>query len=87
MDNEDLSTSNKINNTKESKQVSNQGNLWNDILKDSMSKKDLEQSHIFIFGDKMSGKKSLIKSMNKELLNKTDLDGKLMINKNRLKEV
>ena len=52
-----------------------QSNLWNDILKESMTKKDLEQSHIFIFGDKNSGKKSLIKSINKDLLNKIEIDG------------
>jgi hypothetical protein len=76
MDNEDVSMSNKTKQTEATKQQPKQGNLWNDILKESMTKKDLEQSHVFIFGDKLSGKKSLIKSMNKDLLNKTDLDGK-----------
>ena len=52
-----------------------EGNLWNDILKESSTKKDLEQSHIFIFGDKNTGKKSLIKSINKDILNKTEIDG------------
>jgi len=75
MDNEDISISNKTKKTESIKQQSKQGNLWNDILKESMTKKDLEQSHVFIFGDKLSGKKSLIKSINKDLLNKTDLDG------------
>jgi hypothetical protein len=86
MDNEHYSMSNKTKQIEESKQPLKQGNLWNDILKESMTKKDLEQSHVFIFGDKLSGKKSLIKSINKDLLNKTDLDGNYQLNKNLLKE-
>ncbi len=49
-------------------------NIWQDILKESMSKKDLDESNLFIFGDKFSGKRSLIKYLNKELLQKNEYD-------------
>lgn len=42
-------------------------NIWQDILTEANTNKDLEESHLFIFGDKTSGKKNLIKSINKEL--------------------
>ena len=51
-------------------------NIWQDILNEAMSKKDLEESNVFVFGDKFVGKRSLIKVMNKELLQKGELDGK-----------
>ncbi len=53
-----------------------QSNIWNDILRESMTKKDLEESNVFIFGDKFSGKRSLIKHINRELLQKGELEGK-----------
>lgn len=53
----------------------NQTNLWNEILREALTKKDLEQSHLFIFGDKNSGKKTIIKNINKDLLNKVDAEG------------
>lgn len=42
-------------------------NIWTEILIESSSKKDNEEANIFIFGDKASGKKTLIRKMNKEL--------------------
>ena len=57
----------------------NQTNIWQDILRDSMSKKDLEDSHIFIFGDKFVGKHSLIKNINKELLQKNEFEGFIIL--------
>jgi hypothetical protein len=51
-------------------------NIWNEILRESMTKKDLEESNVFIFGDKFSGKRSLIKHINKELLQKGEVEGK-----------
>ncbi len=51
-----------------------QTNMWQEILRDAMTKKDLEESNVFIFGDKFSGKRSLIRIMNKELL-KSELEG------------
>ena len=52
-----------------------QSNIWSDILRESMLKKDLEESNIFIFGDKFTGKRSLIRIINKELLQKGELEG------------
>jgi hypothetical protein len=31
-------------------------NMWQEILRDAMTNKDLEESHLFIFGDKNVGK-------------------------------
>lgn len=42
-------------------------NIWAEILSESMTKKDNEEANIFIFGDKATGKKTLIRKMNKEL--------------------
>lgn len=53
-----------------------QSNIWQEILRDAMTKKDLEESNVFIFGDKFSGKRALIKIMNKEIL-KSDHEGKI----------
>ena len=39
-------------------------NLWQEILRAAMTKKDLEDANIFIMGDQLTGKKSLIKVMN-----------------------
>jgi hypothetical protein len=52
-----------------------QANIWQDILRESMTKKDLEESHIFVFGDKLVGKHTLIKIINKELLQKNEYEG------------
>jgi hypothetical protein len=49
-------------------------NIWQDILKESMTKKELEESNVFFFGDKFSGKRTLIKYINKELLQKNEFD-------------
>jgi hypothetical protein len=52
-----------------------QSNIWQDILREAMTKKDLEDSHIFVFGDKFVGKHTLIKLINKELLQKNEFEG------------
>ena len=62
---------------KNKSETQNQNNIWNEILRESMTKKDLEESNVFIFGDKFSGKRSLIKHINRELLQKGELEGKL----------
>ena len=41
-------------------------NIWQEILSESISKKDNEEPNIFVFGDKNTGKKSLLRVMNKE---------------------
>ena len=40
--------------------------IWKEILSESTTKKDYEEANIFVFGDKSTGKKSLIRLMNKE---------------------
>ena len=40
--------------------------IWKEILSESAIRKETEEANIFIFGDKSSGKKSLIRAMNKE---------------------
>jgi hypothetical protein len=62
--------------TKDKTAETTTNNIWQDILKSAMTKKDLEESHVFIFGDKFCGKRSLIKIINKELLQKGELEGK-----------
>ena len=42
-------------------------NIWQQILQEANTHKEIEESHLFIFGDKNTGKRSLIKSINKEL--------------------
>ncbi len=49
-------------------------NIWQEILNEAMTNKDLEESNVFVFGDKFVGKRSLIKIINKELLQKGELD-------------
>ena len=49
-------------------------NIWQDILKESMTKNEIEDSNVFFFGDKFTGKRSLIKYINKELLQKNEFD-------------
>lgn len=41
--------------------------IWNEILKEAKLDKEIEESHMFLFGNRNTGKKSLIKSINKEL--------------------
>ena len=47
-----------------------QTNMWKDILREAMSKKELEDANIFIFGDQLTGKKSLIKVINKDVISR-----------------
>lgn len=44
-----------------------QPSIWQEIIKDSMHKKDMEDTNIFIFGDKITGKKSLFRMLSKEI--------------------
>jgi predicted AAA+ superfamily ATPase len=55
-------------------------NIWQEILTEAMSKKDLDESHIFIFGDRLVGKHTLVKVINKELLQKNDHDDRKIAN-------
>ena len=42
-------------------------NMWQEILREAMPKKDIENSNIFVFGDKMTGKRALFKVMNRSV--------------------
>ena len=54
-------------NSEEMKKLLEQGGMiWQEILKESTTKKEAEEANIFIFGDKDTGKKSLIRIMNKD---------------------
>ena len=54
-------------NSEEMKKLLDQGGMiWQEILKESTTKKEAEEANIFIFGDKDTGKKSLIRIMNKD---------------------
>lgn len=41
--------------------------IWQEILSESAVKKENENTNIFIFGDNSTGKKSIIRAMNKEV--------------------
>ena len=41
--------------------------IWQEILSESTVKKENEDTNIFIFGDNSTGKKSIIRAMNKEI--------------------
>lgn len=41
--------------------------IWQQICNDATIHKEIEESHVFVFGDKNTGKRSLFKSLNKEL--------------------
>ena len=42
-------------------------NMWQEILREAIPKKEVENSNIFVFGDKMTGKRSLFKIMNRSV--------------------
>ena len=46
---------------KKTESTAKEQNLWQEILRAAMTKKDLEDANIFIMGDQLTGKKSLIK--------------------------
>ena len=47
-------------------------NTWQAILRESMPKKEIESTNIFVFGDKMTGKSSLFKIMNRIIFTDND---------------
>ena len=48
-------------------------NMWQEMLREANRKKEIEESNIFIFGDKFSGKKSLIKNISQRILLKDEI--------------
>lgn len=45
-----------------------QSNLWQSILNDVAQRDDVRESHLLVLGDKGAGKRSLIQSLNKNLI-------------------
>lgn len=48
-------------------EIENKNSIWQQIIKEANTQKDVDETHIFMFGDKNVGKRSIIKSINKEL--------------------
>jgi hypothetical protein len=48
--------------------VDNQkNNIWEQVLKEASTIKEIVEPHVFILGDKNSGKRQIIRAMNKEM--------------------
>ena len=47
-------------------------NMWQEILREAMPKTEIENTNVFVFGDKMSGKRSLFKVMNRNIFSEND---------------
>ena len=47
-------------------------NMWQEILREAMPKKEIEDTNVFVFGDKMTGKRSLFKIMNRTIFSEND---------------
>ena len=62
-------------------------NLWQEILREAMPKKEIENTNLFVFGDNMTGKRLLFKGMNRAIFeNSQDLDDKKKENQ-RIEEI
>ena len=62
-------------------------NLWQEILREAMPKTEIDDTNLFIFGDNMTGKRSLLKGMNRAIFeNSQDLDEKKRENQ-RIEEI
>lgn len=62
-------------------------NLWQEILREAMPKTEIDNTNLFIFGDNMTGKRSLLKGMNRAIFeNSQDLDEKKRENQ-RIEEI
>ena len=53
-------------------QPSKSSNIWQEILREAMPKKEIENTNVFVFGDKMTGKRSLFKMMNRSIFSDDD---------------
>jgi dynein light intermediate chain 1 len=47
-------------------------NMWQEILREAMPKKEIENTNVFVFGDKMTGKRALFKVMNRSIFENDD---------------
>lgn len=72
-------------NSEEYEKLLKQGSsIWEEILKESITKKEGEEANIFVFGDKNTGKKSIIRTMNKESAPQ-DYESKLALSSEEIK--
>jgi hypothetical protein len=53
-------------------QTGKSSNMWQQILGEAMPKQDIENTNVFVFGDKMTGKRSLFKVMNRSIFSDND---------------
>ena len=53
-------------------QTGKSSNMWQEILREAMPKKNIENTNVFVFGDKMTGKRSLFKVMNRSIFSDND---------------
>ena len=60
-------------------QPSKTTNMWQEILREAMPKKDIENTNVFVFGDKMTGKRSLFRIMNRNLISDSDDENKRLL--------
>jgi hypothetical protein len=60
-------------------QPSKTTNMWQEILREAMPKKDIENTNVFVFGDKMTGKRSLFRIMNRNLMSDNDDENRRLL--------
>ena len=60
-------------------QPSKTTNMWQEILREAMPKKDIENTNVFVFGDKMTGKRSLFRIMNRNLISDNDDENRRLL--------
>jgi hypothetical protein len=53
--------------------------MWQEILREAMPKKDIENTNVFVFGDKMTGKRSLFRIMNRNLISDNDDENRRLL--------
>ena len=60
-------------------QPSKTTNMWQEILREAMPKKDIENTNVFVFGDKMTGKRALFRIMNSNLISDNDDENRRLL--------
>jgi hypothetical protein len=60
-------------------QPSKTTNMWQEILREAMPKKDIENTNVFVFGDKMTWKRSLFRIMNRNLISDNDDENRRLL--------
>ena len=54
-------------------------NMWQEILREAMPKKEIENTNVFVFGDKMTGKRALFKAININIFSQNDESNKRLL--------